>query len=638
MPIATNPQTGETVYLTPDGQWAKAQTAVNPQTKETLAFDGSEWKPVPQQSKGVLGFVADAGRSVAHGATFGFADEISARMDALIGNGTYEENIQRERARDKQIPAAIAIPGEIAGAVGTAYLASRAAPAVATAAAARYLPQAARYILGGAGSGALFGAGSAEEGNRTSGAAKGAGIGAVGGYLAPKVVNAASGLASGIRNALSPASGAAADISRAALRDNTTPQALAQNLRTAQAAIPEATLADIGGENVRGLVERVAQTPGAGRTIVVPQLEARQQQQMNRIGADLAALTRSHRTATQAVEQTMAERATAARPLYDEAMNFNARAVPEIVSEWQNVTATGWGQSILNSANLRRTLQTEYGIRNPADAPMMVLIDAWKKEVDGVVGEAVRAGNSRKAQVLSQMRDRVVGVVDQANPAYLSARNAWAGPSQYIEAIEQGRNILARNVSAEELTTQIGRMSEAQLEAFRIGAVSAIRSRMGSDPARLADMTKYLRAPEMRAKVAAILPDDTARQNWQSRLDFEVGSSALTGRALGNSATYRRQAERQDADNLVMDLVSDAFKTSTGTESLFAFILNQGRNVARSARDTLRSRSDNLLADALVNPNASGLDRLLQSAAARQAPPSPLRNPAAINAANAMAQ
>ena len=45
MPIATN-DTGETVFLDRDGQWKPAPTAVNPETKETLAFDGTTWSPL----------------------------------------------------------------------------------------------------------------------------------------------------------------------------------------------------------------------------------------------------------------------------------------------------------------------------------------------------------------------------------------------------------------------------------------------------------------------------------------------------------------------------------------------------------------------------------------------------------------
>src|SRR5690606_13857809 len=80
-----------------------------------------------------------------------------------------------------------------------------------------------------------------------------------------------------------------------------------------------ATLADAGGENVRGLVERVAQTPGAGRTKVIPRLTQRQQGQMNRMAVDLRNLTGTHKNARQTIDETMEARKVAASPLYRQA-------------------------------------------------------------------------------------------------------------------------------------------------------------------------------------------------------------------------------------------------------------------------------------------------------------------------------
>jgi hypothetical protein len=85
-----------------------------------------------------------------------------------------------------------------------------------------------------------------------------------------------------------------------------------------------------------------------------------------------------------------------------------------------------------------------------------------------------------------------------------------------------------------------------------------------------------------------------------------------------------------------VDLIADAFKDTTAGTTLFDFLFRQGRNVARAASDTLRSRTDHLLGEALVDPNASSLQRLLAGAAR---PSSPLRitvRPSAvINATNA---
>src|SRR6185295_1313590 len=121
MPIATNPSTGETVFLDADGAWKPAKTSVNPETSEMLAFDGEGWKPLPA-SKGVFARVDDAVRSIASGITFGWADEFAAKMDEMLGRGTYAENLSKEQARDAQIPVSISLPGEVAGAVGSSVL------------------------------------------------------------------------------------------------------------------------------------------------------------------------------------------------------------------------------------------------------------------------------------------------------------------------------------------------------------------------------------------------------------------------------------------------------------------------------------------------------------------------------------
>lgn len=433
----------------------------------------------------------------------------------------------------------------------------------------------------------------------------------------------AAGTAGAVRSAVSPQSNVAADLARAMERDGTTQEQLQQALQQARTVRPNATLADVGGENVRGLVERVAQTPGAGRTTVVPALTERQQQQMGRIAHDLTDLTGTRQTANQAIEETIAARRATADPLYDQAMNFNARENPEIVAAWERVTATGWGRQVVNSGEFRNTLQTEYGIADARNAPLMQVIDSWKKEVDGLIGEATRGGNNNRARVLGGMRDQLIATVDQHNPAYATARNAWSGPSRYLDAIEDGRNVLSNTVSAEELTARIGAMSDAEREAYRIGAVSAIRGKMGADAARMPDLTKYLRSPEVRAKIGAIMPTPEAAQRFEQILNYEVGSSELTGRALGNSATARRLAERADADNIMGDLVMGAL----GHGPTLGLLRQALMALPNRVRDTVRSRSDAILADVLVNPQAN-VQPVLQAGAAQ-----PQVGPAAIRSA-----
>ncbi len=354
------------------------------------------------------------------------------------------------------------------------------------------------------------------------------------------------------------------------------------------------TVADVGGENVRGLVEPVAQTPGAGRTTVKPFLEARQVEQADRIADDLSQLTGTKQSAFQAMTATMAARQQQGRPLYDAAMNFNARADADLVKAWDEATSTGWGASILKSSTLRRNMQSEFGIKDIADAPLMTLIDSWKKAADDMVGAAIRAGDKNKARVISETRDSVLDVVKERNPAYQQALSAWAGKSKYLEA---GKGILSSKLGAEELRANFAKLGASEKEAFRIGAVSAIMSKIRNDPAKLPDFTKYLSSREVRDKLAAIMPSPAAAAAWTQRLDFEIKSSELVRKSLGNSATARRLAEAGGASGLVGEMALDTVLTGSPAGTMF----RRAMSVAgQKVRDTFRSRTDAALARMLT--------------------------------------
>lgn len=418
--------------------------------------------------------------------------------------------------------------------------------------------------------------------------------------------------------AMAPAATARAEVARALQRDNTSATGAESAAQALASDRPGATLADVGGENVRGLVERVAQTPGAGRTSVVPFLTARQEQQADRISDDLSSLTGTKKSAFDAIAETMAQRQTEGKPLYDAAMNFNARADGEIVKAWDEATSTGWGKSILASSTLRKNLQSEFGIKDINQAPLMVLIDSWKKVADDSVGAAVRAGNKNTARTISEARDSVLDVVKAKNPAYGQALSAWAGKSAYLDAIEEGKGILSTKLGGDQLAADFAKLGTSEQEAFRIGAVSAIRAKMGNDPAKLGDMTKFMRSYEMRRKIAAIMPSKQAAAAWMRRLDFEVSSSELIGQSLKNSATARRLAEMSDARGIVGDLVMDAFSGAPPVSLLRRLVVGAGKRV----RDTLRSRTDAELAKMLTR-SPQGLSAAL--ATRRKLPPLPYR-------------
>jgi hypothetical protein len=183
----------------------------------------------------------------------------------------------------------------------------------------------------------------------------------------------------------------------------------------------------------------------------------------------------------------------------------------------------------------------------------------------------------------------------------LQALSAWASPTKYLEAIDAGKEILSKSTSAEELLSNISKLGASEQEAFRIGALSAINAKLRSDPAKLADATKYLRSAEVRDKVAAIMPNRAAADKWNARLDMEVSRSELTRQALGGSATARRQSELADAGELVGDLAMHAFADAPPVGLMRRMVgIPFGK-----MRDTLRSRTDQQLAQILMGSPAN---------------------------------
>ena len=137
-------------------------------------------------AEGAATGVDDLIRSVAEGMTFGWSDEAAAAANALMGSGTYEENLAKEQERTAEIDPTGRTIANIAGGVATGGVFG--APRSLLGAAARGVP-----------AGALAGSGFAEPGEKMEGAATGAVTGAV---LSPAMYGAANIIAPRVTQAL----------------------------------------------------------------------------------------------------------------------------------------------------------------------------------------------------------------------------------------------------------------------------------------------------------------------------------------------------------------------------------------------------------------------------------------------------
>lgn len=241
------------------------------ETPEEAVAARGEMNPILRRVDGAVRGAADA-------MTFGFADEIAAAGDTLIGRGSYDQNLERQRALDKADAQAIPVSrgaGQLAGAV--------AAPGAMTAGsfvarAPNLASGAVRGAMTGAAAGGVYGAGAAEGdlASRGQGLMTGGATGAIiGGALPPlaratgAVVGALGGraLADTASDVMARFSGRPMTAEDRAVRTMARGAELGQmEARAAQyrAEGIDPTFADLGGSNVqsRTRVAATRQTPG----------------------------------------------------------------------------------------------------------------------------------------------------------------------------------------------------------------------------------------------------------------------------------------------------------------------------------------------------------------------------------------
>jgi hypothetical protein len=458
------------------------------------------------------------------------------------------------------------------------------------------LANTARSAAGGALGGAAYGFNTAEGdlGDRGEGALTGGLVGGAVGAAAPALVEGASkGLryladqTIGRMGATNQSTVAARKIAEALQRDGMDPQAAMARI---QQLGPEAALLDVG-PNSQALAAATARAPGRGKTQLEDFVTARQEGvrgadnvlqggQAGRIGQVLDDVTPQR--FRQSVDALDAQRRTAAAPLYDEAYSAN-KAIDSALL--RRIEGTPAGKRAFDQA--RAMMQNDMQRLGAPDAELTALareagleggeavpragvagglkLEFWdyvKRALDDQIGTAQRGGANQEARTLVGLKSSLVRELDgldataKAGPnsmkpeggAYARARAAYAGPSQLIDATEQGAQFLrtAQAGSADDVAKAVSAMSPDEKHAFRVGAVQALRDRLEALPTRADATKKLMDIPALEAKVRAAFADDAMFSKYIESLKGERAKFDSYAAIKGNSKTAERLAA--DAD------------------------------------------------------------------------------------------
>lgn len=518
-------------------------------------------------------------RQFAHGASFGFDDELAGLASQLTG-GDYQSakdayKSEREAWREANPGASLAanVAGGAASSIGLGGAAAATRLGRVAGGALQTLPKWGQYATLGGAAGAVQGAGDAEGGalDRLQGAAEGGALGAVTGAVLPPVVRGAAKLvdstagnaARHLINALrTPEQQGVRRLSNALARDEITPQALADRLRELG---PQATIADAGGQNVLGLADTAALMPGKAKNAGMNALEERAKGAGSRVMGGLlrsmglkdantdAAVMQLHENMRQVAKdagydrildtgaadvtgnldeilQTPTVRGAlggAYRMIADEAP-FNAAAKPTL-SYFDVDPATGAVNGLTQKPSLRAL---DY-VKRQLDA---VISDGTDPITGKLTSEAVRA---------LKLKNGLLGAMDNINPEYAGVRKLYATEKAGEGALRMGRAFLADD--AEVTARHVADMSEAERQYFKLGAARAVRDKILGAPDTGMAYEQFMNRPAVREKLQAAFGDDAAFQGFMKDLAGEVRMGKTFAALRGNSKTAARLAGAQDA-------------------------------------------------------------------------------------------
>lgn len=497
--------------------------------------------------------IGGGGAGFGQGISFGFVDELAAGLAATVKSPfsdrtfgeIYDEQLAIERG---QLSAArenapyLTGAGEIGGSVaqGSALLkgATALVPKLAS------LPILPKLIGVGATEGALYGAGSAEEGGRLAGAGKGAAIGAVaapiGYYVGNKIDQGARAVGRALGRAATntPERQAERIISRAFQADDLSEAAAKVELDRLG---PDAVLADLG-ENLSTTARAAAARTGSARTIASSLLDERQIGQQSRLLTAAGGANFDVSDFKGAFRKAMTQRQSQAAPLYEEAY----RAPMQMTEKLRALL----DRPALKSAMQRAlTIVKDEGLEGlDTEMSPVRIMDAAKQELDDQIGAALRGGERNTARRLLRIKGGLLAEVDAQVPAYKAAREIFSNEAALRDAGSLGRSLLTTRVDMDAAEIAIEAMTEGERHAFRMGAIRGLVDKLEATPETRNAAGKLVESVRARDLLRVAFPDDETLNRFIRTAEAESQFSFTRNRVLSGSPTARIQEDVKALD------------------------------------------------------------------------------------------
>ena len=405
--------------------------------------------------------------------------------------------------------------------------------------------------------------------SRTVGGLVGAGAGGVLGGAAPAAVGAIKSGVNRVRSTVSDK--AARDIAdikalQTIEEANMTPEKVISGLdETRASGVTDSMIPDVAGDATRGLARGASTVSGEGRGVAQKALDERAANMGDEIANDVGNVLAGGKSATDALDEIATRQAANAGNDYDAAFNIDGGPVRvEVDDQLKRLfSLPAFDEAVEQARNLAKFDGVEIPSADDLikggriDDLSLQELHYVKMGLDEVMGLGKRGqaktsigrGTERK---LKEARAEFIGILDDAAPnidgesAYKTARNKFAGDARLREAIEDGEGFF--KMKPDELEAKVGKMTDSEKEAFRIGVAQAVRNSV-DNTADLADAGKKIFGNKRQKKLLrAAFPDDETFNAFEKRMNARI--EQVVTRGYGPRAGSPTEPRRQDVNNL----------------------------------------------------------------------------------------
>lgn len=347
----------------------------------------------------------------------------------------------------------------------------------------------------------------------------------------------------------------------------------------------EGTLFDAAGQPTKVLLDTLATLPGQTKTLVEQFIRNRQATRPQRI---MTAADESLKTGGAGYQTTLndliKQKQTESGPLYDQIRNLSVKVDPELYKLLQASPKAHAKYEELVQLN-RETPIDLSKIKAGDDIPFDAL-DKVKQALYDLGNDA--KGEFGKATHLSASYDKLrrdlIAKADKLSPkdsatkepVYKMARDAFGGPSQLEDAIKAGRTAMKTDeIGVAELTKDMG---ASELEAFRIGALQALRDKVGTKAGQT-QMLDFWRETKTSGPLKEIFGNDYRKFTAALFKEESLKKIESVGRGSQTAQRLLSAADMEAADTAAQAGQAAASAAQGNVGPLVSTVINLGKKI-----------------------------------------------------------